>query len=390
MDNGTEKKQNPLLRLLAFLVTVVLVLGAVFLVANWQKLNFDSIRRWVNYRSLERNSSGQVESFSYNGGSGSAFAALGDDLLVCSGNAVWLYAPTGGTYLEENCALNNPIVTSVGTMGLVYDAGGTELYVYRDRERVFTFSAESGKTILSASLSQQGLLTIVTQASGLKGSATVYDSSFQPRWSVNLSSRFITDAILSPDGSTLALATAGQTGGVFDSQIALYSADRTAADGQTPNAVCSLGNSTVLALSWTSDAIRVLSDDTLFLVSGQGELVASHSYGGQYLKGFSLSGGSFSSLLLGRYRAGTDTRLVTVDDKGRELAVMDLNEQVISLSSAGRYLSLLTPRGLTIYTQTLEAYHELEATQGVRKLLQREDGSVFLISAETARFYLPD
>jgi hypothetical protein len=32
----------------------------------------------------------------------------------------------------------------------------------------------------------------------------------------------------------------------------------------------------------------------------------------------------------------------------------------------------------------------MSATQGVRKLLQRSDGSVFLISAETARLYLPD
>ena len=32
-------------RVLTFLLTAVLVLGSVFLVANWQKLNFDFIRR---------------------------------------------------------------------------------------------------------------------------------------------------------------------------------------------------------------------------------------------------------------------------------------------------------------------------------------------------------
>ena len=53
-------------------------------------------------------------------------------------------------------------------------------------------------------------------------------------------------------------------------------------------------------------------------------------------------------------------------------------------------VSLLTPDGLSIYTQELELYHDMSATQGVRKLLQRSDGSVFLISAETARLYLPD
>lgn len=390
MDENQGKKKNPLLRLLACLVTAALLLTAVMLVANWRKLNFDFIKRYFTYRALERNASGQVDSFPYNGGSGSAFAQLGDDLLVCSGSGIWLYAPTGGLYLEDACSLAHPVVAATDTAALIYDAGGSDLYVYRDREQVFSLTTEANRSILSASLSRQGLLTVVTQASGLKGAATVYDPSFQPLWGVNLSSRFITDAVLSPDGSTLALATAGQTGGIYDSQIAFYSSNRTDADSQTPDAVCSLGNNTVLALDWQSDVLRVLGEDSLDLVSKDGALIASYSYGGRYLKGFSLSGGDFSTLLLGRYRAGTDAQLITVDDQGGELAALPLNQQIISLSSAGRYVSLLTPDGLSIYTQELELYHDMSATQGVRKLLQRSDGSVFLISAETARLYLPD
>lgn len=390
MDKDPDKKRSLPLRLLAFLLTAALLLGAIFLIANWQKLNFDFIRRYFTYRALERNANGQVDSFPYNGGSSSAFAQLGDDLLVCSGSGIWLYSPTGGTYVEESCSLAHPVVTAVGTTGLVYDAGGSDLYVYRDREQVFSLSTEANRSILSASLSHQGLLTVVTQASGLKGSVTVYDASFQPHWGVNLSSRFITDAILSPDGSTLALATAGQTGGIYDSQIAFYTADRTGTDSQTPDVTCSLGNNTVLALDWTEETLRVLGEDALALVTSKGEHVASYSYAGRYLKGYSLSGSGFSSLLLGRYRAGTGAQLVTVDHEGQELSSLPLTDQVISLSSAGRYLSVLTSDGLAIYTQDLELYHTTSATQGVRRLLQREDGSVFLISAETARLYLPD
>ena len=119
MDKDPAKKKNPLFRLLAFLLTAALLLGAVFLIANWQKLNFDFIRRYFTYRALERNASGQVESFSYNGGASSAFAQLGDDLLVCSGSGVWLYSTTGGLFIEESCALAHPVVTAVGTTGLV-------------------------------------------------------------------------------------------------------------------------------------------------------------------------------------------------------------------------------------------------------------------------------
>ena len=66
-----------------------------------------------------------------------------------------------------------------------------------------------------------------------------------------------------------------------------------------------------------------------------------------------------------------------------------MEEQVLSLSAAGRYVALLTADRLDIYDQDLELYHTLEGTQSARKALQRSDGSVLLIGSDTARVYLP-
>ena len=126
-----EKKRNPLFRLLAFLTTLVLVLGSVFLVANWQKLNFDFIRRYFAYRSLSKNEAGQVESFSYVGGVGSSFAQSGSDLLVCSPSGIRLYSASGGAYVEQSCTMTDPVVATGGGAILVYEAGGHQLYVYK-------------------------------------------------------------------------------------------------------------------------------------------------------------------------------------------------------------------------------------------------------------------
>ena len=386
-------KKNPLLRALAFLLTLVLVLGAVFLVANWQKLNFDFVRRYFTYRNLARNENGQVESFSYIGGSSSSFAQLGSDLLVCSQSGVRLYSESGGAYIDQTSTLKNPLTASGGGTALVYDAGGTQLYVYRDRELIFSLTGEEGPTILSASLNSQGLLTLVTQSSGVRGAVTVYNASFQPQVGVNLSSRFVTDALLSPDGRTLAVATSGQTGGTYNSQIAFYRVEQllASAGGEPePDYLCDLGNNTILKLDWSGQVLRVLGENALVFVDGQGTQTGSYSYGRQLLKGYSLSGDDYCSLLLGRNRAGSDATLVTVDLTGEELASLEMEKQVLSLSSASRYLSVLTADGLTIYTDDLEPYHVLSEPQGTRKVLQRADGSVTLISGETVRLYLPD
>ena len=384
-----EKKRGPLFRLLAFLITTALVLGAVFLVANWQKLNFDFIRRYFTYRSLERNESGQVQSFPHGGGANSAFAQLGDDLLVCSASWIRLYSPSGTAYVDQPCHLAHPVLTTGGGTALVYDTGGSDLFVYKDRELVFSLSAQEGDCILSAGLSAQGLLTVVTQTSGLKGAVSVYDSEFQKKMDVNISSRFVTDAALSPDGSTLALATSGQDGGIYDSQIAFYDLDR-AAEEQQADAVCSLGNNATLSLSWTSGPLRVLGENALTLVNADGSQAGSYFYNWRYLKGFSMDGEGYCCLLLGKYRAGTDADLVTVDLSGEEIACQSMDQQVLSISSAGRYLSILTADGLNIYTSDLELYHALAEPPGTRKVLQRPDGSVTLISGDNSQLYLPE
>lgn len=388
-----EKKRHPLRRAAAFLLTLALMLGAVFLVANWRKLNFDYIRRYFAYRSLARNEDGQVESFAYDGGVNCTFTHLGGDLLVTSKSGVRLYSSSGTAYLDQTRMMSSPVVSTGGTAALIYDAGGSSLYVYRDKEEIFSYTTASGQAILSASLSAQGILVTATQASGVKGSVTVYDSNFQPLLGLNLSSRFITDAMLSPDGKTLALATSGQTGGTYDSQIAFYRMDNllaSAGSEPTPDAVYSLGNNTILKLSWASEPLRVLGENALVLVNADGTEAGNYSYNWRHLKGYSLDGDGRCVLLLGRYRAGTEADLVTVDLHGEETASISMDRQILSLSAAGRYLSVLTVDDLTIYADDLEVYHITEELQGARKVLQNSDGSVTLIGGETARLYLPD
>lgn len=389
MEEKKDKRSNPLLRALAFLLTLALVLGAVFLVANWQKLNFDFIKRRFAYRSLAKNDAGQAESYPYSGGISSAFAQVNGDLLVCSTTGIRLYSPAGEPILEEACSLSDPVCAAVGATALVYDAGGEDLFVYRDREQVFSYAPPSGSAVISASLSAQGRLVVVTQSSGLKGTATVYNDSFQPLLGVNISSRFVTDAVLSPDAATLAVATAGQTGGVYDSQIALYAVNRSP-EQSDPDTVYSLGGNTVLALDWSQNALRVVGDRALELVNADGASAGSYSYGGRFLKGFALDGDGISALLLGQYRAAANSQLITLDATGTEQASASLSDQVLSLSASGRYLSVLEAGRLVIYDRDLTIYHQGSDVPGARKVLQHSDGSATLIAGETARLYLPD
>lgn len=385
----TEKRPNRLLRLLAFLLTVALVLGAVVLIVNYDKLNFDYIKRWFSYRSLSRTDSGQAESFPFDGDSSSTFASLNGDLLVCSTTGVRLYSASGQVYVDRTVVMEHPVAVAAGDTALAYDAGGRTLLVCRDREEAFSLELGEGEQILSADVNQNGWMVIVTQLSGYKGVVTVYDSQFQAKMQVSLSSRFVMDAALSPDNQTVALLTMGLTDGTFTSQAEFYPISGSTSEDAAPQTSTQVGSEVILEMTWDADGLWALGENSVYHLDSKGNLSGSYSYAGRYLKGYALEGDGTAVLLLGKYRAGSTAELVVVDDQGGEQAVMAMEEQVLSISAAGRYVGVLTADRLDIFDQELNLYNTLDGTQSARKVLQRSDGSVLLIGNSTARVYLP-
>ena len=379
-----KKKPNIFVRLLAFLVTLALLLGAVAAVVYRDRLNFDSIRRWFVYRSLEKSDSGQTESFQYDSAGKGGYSQVGDDLLVWSTAGVRLYSSGGVEYINESLTLNRPVADTCGSAALIYDAGGNVLHTYEDRSTSFVLNTEQGHEILSARMGPGGSFAVTTRESGYKGVVTVYSSGGHPVVGIRISTRFVTDGLLSDDGKTVAVLTVGQNEDVFESGLDLY-----ALDGDVPFASYSLGNNAILDLRADGSAFWALGESSLSVARADGSAAVHYDYAGRYLKDYALDGDGFSALLLGKYRAGSGAALVTVGADGQELASLDLEDQVLDLDASGRYVAVLTAAGLTLYTKDLQLYDALENTMGARSVVLRSDGTAFLVGGETARLYIP-
>ena len=380
-----KKKPNPILRLLAFLLTLALLLGAVALVAYRDRINLDAVKRYFTYRSLERSDSGQIDAFQFDSSGRGGFSALGDDLLVWSSAGVRLYSSSGVEYLDESLSLLHPVADIRDDAAVVYDAGGTILRVYADRTQIFSLDAEQGHEILSARMGPGRTLAVVTRETGYKGVVTLYGSNFQPTMAIRISTRYVMDAIPSQDGKTTAVLTVGQSNNAFESTLALY--DKT---GDEDFAQCSLGNNAILDLSCSGDMFWALGETGLSIVSTDGTTNLTCDYGGAYLKDYSLGGDGYAALLLGKYRAGSSTTLTTVDSKGETIAALDLEDQILDLAASGRYVAVLTASTLTIYTRDLQPYALLDNTMGARNVVLRSDGTAYLASGETAQLCIPN
>ena len=379
----SEKRPSLLARLAAFLVTAALVVGGVALVAYRDRINLDTLRRYLAYRTLEKNESGQAAEFHYTGDESNSFAALGNGLLVCSKTSIQLFSQSGALYIEKNASMANPVVSVGGGKAVVYDVGGERLYVYADRQEVFSLS---GKRILSARMSESGALTVITQGSGYKGVVTAYDAGFQEVIDVNISSTFVMDAVTSPNGRWLAVVALGQNGSAFESSLRIY--DTRGSTGE-PVSVSSLGDDVALDMQWDEEGVWVQLEHGVALAGEDGTVKAVWSNSGLYLKEFSLGGDWFAALFMGRYRSGNLGELILVDGTGTQTAGLNIQDEVLSISAAGRYVAVLHPGSLVIYDQNLEACATATLGNEVRRVILRPDGTAMLIGSESARLYVP-
>lgn len=386
-DNPAKKPKKPniLVRLLALLLTLALVTGALLLVVYRDRLNLDAVKRYLAYRSLETSDSGQAAPFTHAGGDKLSFAYLENGVLLSSAAGAHYYSFSGEKYAEEVRAMENPVLSAADAAAVVYDAGGQSLFLFRGTQEVFDLSLEGGADLLSARVNDSGWLAVTAQQKGFKGVVTVYNAGGAPVVDIKISSTFVVDAALSPDCKTVAVVTMNQEGGVFESQVLFYPVDQ-----KEPSARVSLGGATVLDLDYEQGLLWVLGEDCVSAVPQDGSERRTYTFGRSYLKGCSFGGDGFALVLLGRYRAGSANQAITVDGDGQVLSSLELSGQVLSFDAAGNYCSLLTGGGLSICTSSLTPYASLDSTQGARHTALSPNGSALLADSQQAWLFIPN
>lgn len=385
MHDETPKKPNIILRLLALLITVALVLGALVLVVYRDKLNITALERWVTARQIETDQSGQPTPFTYAGGDMLSAAFLDKGILFAGEAGAHYYALSGQLYAEQVVEMESPVLSACAKSGVVYDAGGDTLHLFRNGEQTLELTLEGDADILSARPNDAGWLAVTAQQSGFKGAVTVYNPDGEKAIQISLSSTFVVDAALSPNSKSVAVVTISQSGGVFGSQVLFYPVNKT-----EPSARIDLGNLVVLDVDYESDRLWLVCSDRVVTLDPASGDVSSYPFGHRYLKGYSLEGDNFAFVLLSSYSSGSADEAVTLDGSCESLARMSLTGQILDFDCAGAYAAILTGGDLTVYDRSLSTQFRLDDTQGARYTALRQDGSAALADRQQCWFYIPN
>ena len=335
-------------RFLWLALVTLLALIAVVLSVLYDRGEFDGLRRRLLYTKAQKDENGCAQLYRYASDQSGSFASLDGSLVSVSMHQVSVLDETGKTVYEQTVKFQSPALVRGASRAAAYDVGGTSVYV------------------LTA-----------------KGAVRVYDASGQPVFAYRSADRFIMTAALSDDSRTLAAVTMGQSSGVFTSYVVFYRINSESALTTT-----ALTGSLIYDLIPMGSRFCAVMEEQLCFLDDSGEVRAAYSCGSDYLRRVDCGDG-YAALLLGRYRNGTQHRLVTVDSDGQVMASLDVDGEVLSMSAAGRYIAVLFSDRMVIYDKTLAECARLDAVSEARQVLMRADGSAVLAGSTAASLYLP-
>lgn len=374
-----KRRRRPLLVLLAVAVVLAGIVTAAVLL---DRSGFDGLRRSIIYAKAVKDENGCAQLYRYNSDQSGHFASLDGSLVSVSMHQLTVLDEKNRTLYDESVKFQTPSLQSRGGRAVAYDVGGTEVYVLSDKGLVYKLDCAG--EVLNASLNQKGWLTVVCGESGCKAAVRVYDAEGEAVFAFRSSDRFVMTAALSADSRTLAAVTMGQENGVFASYVVFYRVNSDKEAGR-----CTLRGSVVYDLNAAGSGFCAVTEEQLCFLSGDGVMTAAYDYGGDYLRRVSVSDDGYAAVLLGRYRTGTQHRIVTVNGEGKELAALEIDAEVASLSAAGRYVAVLTGEELVIYDKQLKPCAQLQEVSQAREVLMRSDGSAVLAGSMAASLYLP-
>ena len=424
---------------IAAFAALFFVVMAVTALAAWRGgTGFDVVRRRFRYGGADQ-SGGELYSYPYS--ARSRFAVLGDTLVVLSDTELCVLDGSGEELASENLRMGHPALSANGDRAVAWDAGGTELFVVDKAGTVTSLTATVDEPFLAASLNDNGLLCTVTGRRSGKSLVRVYDDQFRVLFDYN-AGRLVSDACVTDDNLRLAAVTLGQEGDTIGSPTGNPIADRAeqdsgtdtetsigadagsveAEEGETltvedtaledtisvrglpgfasgvvfyrldqeePEFFTPLSDALVLEIAQQGKLLTAVADTCISFLNPDTGAAVSWSYDGAHLRAYDLGGGGFAALLLRDNTAGDAGRLVTVDNTGELLGSLETDEEVLSVSAAGRYVAVLYANRLVVYTRQLQEYAVLAGTGHLRQILCRPDGSVLLLGALSGGVFLP-
>lgn len=383
-DNGTVSlDEEPLSRpakktklnkkhIIAAVLIVVILFGAVFFIANPEKMSLESISNFVKYGVMKSESDQRfpldIQGESVSSGN---FIRKGQDICFSSDTRTALLNSYGKTVFSAPHAFISPILRSSPKKTLVYNLGNTGYQIISDNK--VEFSADMQDKILVADIAENGIYALVTQSSGYLSKLYVYNESNEQIFAYSFADYYITSVSLSSKGDRAVLSGVSALDGV--NITSLYLLDFTK---DTPVYFSEYENNIIYDVCYLNDnrACAVGRSAAYSFNTGSGN-VEVFDYEGKTLTAYDINTDTDTfTISLSSSGDGRNCEIISLNSDGKRDKSFDVEEKIIDLSTYKGRVALLTNDEVMLYSKDGKAYN--------RKTLRSDPHAVALYTGSEA------
>ena len=350
MKNDREYygKAYRIIRLLRYLVLVVLVLFAVFSMAIYKNdITFDNFRYLMRYVEFTSPGSSFGDgNISFSASSDSHFAMVDGVLAKTTKKDIVTYDMNGKKLLSEDFSLQNPVAVDNGDYLLIYDFGGTNLYLYNSFSCVF--EKKLPNVIDYAYLSDDGAFAVITSEKNYSGGVVAYDSNFKHIFTFMHPASRVTDVCFDGKSGALACATTDVQNGQFLSEILVFDTKSLAEEVKSSTQI---SGELPLNMFCADENFAVMTDKGIHIFDDECNDVSFFDFGYDTPCAIFRFDDSFAVSLKSAV-ASTDTKLVLLSYSGQLLLEKNFSSEISHVSKGGDRIFVLDPAELSVYTMS--------------------------------------
>lgn len=256
---------------------------------------------------------------SFEGASESEFVRYGDGVLCAATNYICYINTDGKVVWEKNVAVTDPILKAEGEYFLLAQNGGKRFTMYKDDTVVFDKNAEDN--ILTANVSSDGDVILVTSKPGFKGAVAVYNRRGDNAFAWSSGSASIMSADIAAGSRKVAVALLN-TESTAKSSVYLFDMRKTESYAKQE-----FDGSIIYKVDFKDKDLTVLADNAFVGMKLNGKITNRIDYGESEVTRVSVSDDASKAILF----TGTSIPMLNIYSKNGKL------KKTISLNKVPDY-----------------------------------------------------
>lgn len=326
-------------KLLAIIFVVLLLI--IIAAAQFGGVTFSTISDSVR-TSLAGIGSGEGYPYSMNGIEISDAGMTNSDLVLVYDDTVKVLDSTAKELSNITHKYDHPVMSSNSGRILLYDEGGTTFRV-QSKTRVL-YEKELEHIIFTGAMGKDGSVAIATSASGAESMLTVYDKNEEEIFVWKCAKEHIISCDVSDNGKLFAVSVMGVDNGSVYSKVYIFNKKKTEAQ-----ASFEYKDSAVSSVQFLSnETLFVLGNNVCEIIKGD-EVKEKVDVSVNTPSRLYISDNNTAVLVLSKYSSTTKKIIKVYNKSGTELFAQEIDGLVKSVSTDGKYVSVLTDDNVQIY-----------------------------------------